>query len=70
MTSKEKEVNVAKKSRKRHRPRKRDAKAKYALENWIDEGYLALEFPAFRKKIRELGAGYIFNEMERCNLTL
>ncbi|MCD7463645.1 hypothetical protein HAX54_051059, partial [Datura stramonium] len=27
-------------------------------------------FPAIRKKIRELGASYIFNELERCNLTL
>ncbi|MCD9638169.1 hypothetical protein HAX54_021943, partial [Datura stramonium] len=44
--------------------------AKYAPENWIDEGGLALEFPTIRDKIRELGAGYIFNEPERCNLTL
>ncbi|MCD7453323.1 hypothetical protein HAX54_020565, partial [Datura stramonium] len=45
-------------------------KAKYAPKNWINEGCLALEFPAIRKKICELGAGYIFNEPERCNLTL
>ncbi|MCE0482231.1 hypothetical protein HAX54_040746, partial [Datura stramonium] len=44
--------------------------AKYALENWIDEGLLALEFPSIWDKICELGAGYIFNEPERCNLTL
>ncbi|MCD7457476.1 hypothetical protein HAX54_035162 [Datura stramonium] len=44
--------------------------AKYAHENWIDEGRLALEFPAIRDKIHELGAGSIFNEPERCNLTL
>ncbi|MCD9640903.1 hypothetical protein HAX54_026638, partial [Datura stramonium] len=33
-------------------------------------GCLALEFPVIRDKIHELGAGFIFNEMERCNLTL
>ncbi|MCE3215868.1 hypothetical protein HAX54_003853, partial [Datura stramonium] len=43
---------------------------KYAPKNWIDEGHLALEFLAIRDKIRELGAGYIFNESKRCNLTL
>ncbi|MCD9638848.1 hypothetical protein HAX54_023008, partial [Datura stramonium] len=43
--------------------------AQYALENWIDEGHLELEFLAIQEKIRELGAGYIFNEPERCNLT-
>ncbi|MCD7456280.1 hypothetical protein HAX54_031117, partial [Datura stramonium] len=43
---------------------------KYAHENWIDEGHLALEFPVIREKIPELGAGYIFNKSERCNLTL
>ncbi|MCD7457819.1 hypothetical protein HAX54_036340, partial [Datura stramonium] len=35
---------------------------KYAPENWIDEGCFALEFPAIQEKIRELGAGYIFNK--------
>ncbi|MCD7470843.1 hypothetical protein HAX54_011006 [Datura stramonium] len=44
--------------------------AKYAPENWIDGDHLALEFPDIRHKIHELGAGYIFNEPERCNLTL
>ncbi|MCD7451271.1 hypothetical protein HAX54_010624, partial [Datura stramonium] len=44
--------------------------SKYAPENWIYEGHLALEFLAIRDKIRELGVGYIFNEPERCNLTL
>ncbi|MCD7456695.1 hypothetical protein HAX54_032778, partial [Datura stramonium] len=44
--------------------------AKYAPENWIDEDCLALEFLAIRDKICELGVGYIFNELERCNLTL
>ncbi|MCD7456324.1 hypothetical protein HAX54_031277 [Datura stramonium] len=43
--------------------------AKYALENWMDENRLALEFPAIRNRIRELGVGYVFNESERCNLT-
>ncbi|MCE2055653.1 hypothetical protein HAX54_043098, partial [Datura stramonium] len=43
---------------------------KYASENKTDEGHLALKFPAIRKKIGELGASYIFNELERCNLTL
>ncbi|MCD9644942.1 hypothetical protein HAX54_033488, partial [Datura stramonium] len=31
---------------------------------------LALEFPAILEKICELEAGYIFNELEWCNLTL
>ncbi|MCE2055153.1 hypothetical protein HAX54_042069, partial [Datura stramonium] len=44
--------------------------AKYAPENWIDEVHLELDFPAIRDKIRELGAGYIFNEQERRNLIL
>ncbi|MCD7473020.1 hypothetical protein HAX54_014556, partial [Datura stramonium] len=38
--------------------------SKYAPENWIDEGHLELEFPAIWVKIRELGAGYIFNKSE------
>ncbi|MCD9644630.1 hypothetical protein HAX54_033017, partial [Datura stramonium] len=42
--------------------------AKYTPKNWIDEGLLTLEFSAIRDKIRELGAGYIFNKPERCNL--
>ncbi|MCD7473593.1 hypothetical protein HAX54_015534, partial [Datura stramonium] len=49
---------------------KTQKKAKYAPENWIDEGRMALEFLYIREKIRELGVGYIFNELERCNLTL
>ncbi|MCD9559872.1 hypothetical protein HAX54_018198, partial [Datura stramonium] len=28
--------------------------AKYAPENWIDEGFLALEFPAIQDKLHEL----------------
>ncbi|MCE3049463.1 hypothetical protein HAX54_044917 [Datura stramonium] len=44
--------------------------AKYAPEYWIDEGRLALEFPAIREKLHELGAGYIFADPEECNLTL
>ncbi|MCD7452524.1 hypothetical protein HAX54_017279, partial [Datura stramonium] len=36
----------------------------------IDEGHLAIEFSAILDKIRELGAGFIFNESERCNFTL
>ncbi|MCD7455261.1 hypothetical protein HAX54_027564, partial [Datura stramonium] len=44
--------------------------AKCAPKNWTDEGRLALQYPAILEKIRELGAGYIFNEPERCNLTL
>ncbi|MCD7458344.1 hypothetical protein HAX54_037959, partial [Datura stramonium] len=43
--------------------------AKYVPENWIDKGHLALEFSAILDNIRELGAGYIFNELKRCNLT-
>ncbi|MCD7464852.1 hypothetical protein HAX54_053510, partial [Datura stramonium] len=41
-----------------------------ALESLIDEDLLELEFLAIPDKIRELGAGHIFNEPERCNLTL
>ncbi|MCD7472811.1 hypothetical protein HAX54_014180, partial [Datura stramonium] len=44
--------------------------AKYALEIWIDEGHLALEFPTILDKVRELGLGYIFSKTEECNLTL
>ncbi|MCD7465302.1 hypothetical protein HAX54_001012, partial [Datura stramonium] len=44
--------------------------SKYAPENWIDEGLLALEFLTIRDKICELGGGYIFNKPERCNLIL
>ncbi|MCD7458529.1 hypothetical protein HAX54_038500, partial [Datura stramonium] len=43
---------------------------KYALENWIYYGLLALEFPTIRDKVRQLGLGYIFLEPEECNLTL
>ncbi|MCD7453575.1 hypothetical protein HAX54_021445, partial [Datura stramonium] len=45
-------------------------KAKYAPENWIDEGCLALELPTIRNTIRELGLGYAFSKLEECNLTL
>ncbi|MCE3215390.1 hypothetical protein HAX54_002255, partial [Datura stramonium] len=44
--------------------------AKYAPENWIDEGCFAFKFPAILDKIHELGVGYIFNDPKRCNLTL
>ncbi|MCD7445833.1 hypothetical protein HAX54_000072, partial [Datura stramonium] len=43
---------------------------KYALENWIDEGRLALELPTIRDTFCELGLGYVFAELEECNLTL
>ncbi|MCD9639078.1 hypothetical protein HAX54_023362, partial [Datura stramonium] len=43
---------------------------KYAPKNWIDEGRLELEFSAIRDKKRELGECYIFNELEKCNVTL
>ncbi|MCD7470760.1 hypothetical protein HAX54_010866 [Datura stramonium] len=43
--------------------------AKYAPENWIDEGFLALDFPAIQYKLHELGVGYIFSKPEECNLT-
>ncbi|MCD9640255.1 hypothetical protein HAX54_025456 [Datura stramonium] len=39
--------------------------AKYAPENWMDEGRLELEFLTIKDKIRELGVGYIFNKPER-----
>ncbi|MCE0481848.1 hypothetical protein HAX54_039937 [Datura stramonium] len=44
--------------------------AKYAPENRIDEGRLALEFPTIRDKLNELGVGYIFAEPKECKLTL
>ncbi|MCE2055045.1 hypothetical protein HAX54_041830, partial [Datura stramonium] len=43
---------------------------KYAPENWIDKGRLALEFPTTLDKVLLLGLGYIFAEPEKCNLTL
>ncbi|MCD7466696.1 hypothetical protein HAX54_003638 [Datura stramonium] len=42
---------------------------KYATENWIDEGLLVLEFPNIRDNLHKLGVGYIFVELEECNLT-
>ncbi|MCE3049385.1 hypothetical protein HAX54_044734, partial [Datura stramonium] len=47
-----------------------EKEAKYAPENWIDEGLLELEFAAIRDKLCELGVGYIFPKKEECNLTL
>ncbi|MCE0481689.1 hypothetical protein HAX54_039629, partial [Datura stramonium] len=44
--------------------------AKYAPKNWIDKGRLVLEFLIIRDKLRELGVGYIFVELEECNLTM
>ncbi|MCE5165882.1 hypothetical protein HAX54_012838 [Datura stramonium] len=44
--------------------------AKYAPKNWIDEGRIVLEFPTIRDKLYELGVGYIFAELDECNLTL
>ncbi|MCD9645503.1 hypothetical protein HAX54_034495, partial [Datura stramonium] len=44
--------------------------AKYALEHWIDKGFLALGFPAIKDRVHELGLGFIFAEPEECNLTL
>ncbi|MCE3049884.1 hypothetical protein HAX54_046059, partial [Datura stramonium] len=43
---------------------------KYAPKNWIEEGYLALELMEIWDKIHELGVCYIFNESEKCHLTL
>ncbi|MCD7461117.1 hypothetical protein HAX54_045197 [Datura stramonium] len=43
---------------------------KYAPKNWIDKGFLALEFSTIQDKVRELGLGYIFAKTEKCNLTL
>ncbi|MCE0482304.1 hypothetical protein HAX54_040970, partial [Datura stramonium] len=60
MAPKEKEVVVVDQRLKRGRPGKMGA----------NEGRFSLEFPAIGDKIRELGTGYIFNELERCNLTL
>ncbi|MCD9639486.1 hypothetical protein HAX54_024057, partial [Datura stramonium] len=71
------EIEVADKGLKRHRKCTRGAsslaakkEAKYSLENWFDKGHLAPEFPAIRDKVREWGLGYIFAELEECNLTL
>ncbi|MCD7451598.1 hypothetical protein HAX54_012759 [Datura stramonium] len=44
--------------------------AKYSPENWIDDGFLALEFPTICEKVHELGLGYVFVEPEECNLSL
>ncbi|MCD9560145.1 hypothetical protein HAX54_018626, partial [Datura stramonium] len=44
--------------------------AKYAPENWIDEGFLALEFPTIRDRICQMGLGFIFADLEDSNLTL
>ncbi|MCD9644495.1 hypothetical protein HAX54_032720, partial [Datura stramonium] len=49
---------------------KTQKEAKYSPKNLIDEGFLTLEFPAIRYKLRELGVGYIFAEPEECNITL
>ncbi|MCE3050419.1 hypothetical protein HAX54_047158, partial [Datura stramonium] len=38
--------------------------AKYAPENYIDEGRLALEFLTIRNTIHELALGYVFFELE------
>ncbi|MCD7467515.1 hypothetical protein HAX54_004985 [Datura stramonium] len=38
--------------------------AKYSIENRIDEGHLALEFPTIWDTIQELGLGYVFVELE------
>ncbi|MCE0481683.1 hypothetical protein HAX54_039614 [Datura stramonium] len=49
---------------------KSQKEVKYAHENWIDEGLLALEFSTIPDKVHELRLGYIFVEPEKCNLTL
>ncbi|MCD9559122.1 hypothetical protein HAX54_016855, partial [Datura stramonium] len=43
---------------------------KRAPKNWIDKGRPTLEFPAIGEKVCELGLGYIFAELEECNLNL
>ncbi|MCE0482262.1 hypothetical protein HAX54_040845, partial [Datura stramonium] len=43
---------------------------KYALENWINEGRITLEFLTIWDKVRQLGLGYIIADSEECNLTL
>ncbi|MCE0481550.1 hypothetical protein HAX54_039373, partial [Datura stramonium] len=40
------------------------------LEQRIDEGHLALEFPTIRIKLHEFGLGYISTEPKECKLTL
>ncbi|MCD7447527.1 hypothetical protein HAX54_031023 [Datura stramonium] len=45
-------------------------RSNFLLENCIDEGRFALEFPTIRDKVRELGLGYIFAEPKESNLTL
>ncbi|MCD9645773.1 hypothetical protein HAX54_034973 [Datura stramonium] len=44
--------------------------AKYSLENWIDEGRLAMEFPTIHDTIYGLGLGYVLAKPEECNLAL
>ncbi|MCE2056169.1 hypothetical protein HAX54_044145, partial [Datura stramonium] len=75
MASKGKEVVVADPGLKRTRKGKKGASSsasKVGPTRRFGEkaGCLALDFPAIRNKIRELEMGYIFNESERCNLTL
>ncbi|MCD7473385.1 hypothetical protein HAX54_015217, partial [Datura stramonium] len=53
-----------------HHPWWLEKKEKYALENWIDESRLALEFPTIQDKLYKLGVGYIFAEPKECKLTL
>ncbi|MCE3215919.1 hypothetical protein HAX54_004103, partial [Datura stramonium] len=43
---------------------------KYALENCNYQGRIELEFPTIRDKFRELGLGYIFAELDECNLSM
>ncbi|MCD7453975.1 hypothetical protein HAX54_022893, partial [Datura stramonium] len=76
MASKGKEVVIANPSLKRLQKGTKgpsssaSKKAKYAPENWIDEGRLVLEFSTIRDKVPDLEFGYIFVELEECNLTL
>ncbi|MCD7468508.1 hypothetical protein HAX54_006786 [Datura stramonium] len=49
---------------------KTEKEVQYAPENLNFEGRLSLEFPSIWNKVREQGLGYIFSELEECNLTL
>ncbi|MCE2055239.1 hypothetical protein HAX54_042264, partial [Datura stramonium] len=41
-----------------------EKEAKYAQENWIDEGRLALEFPTICNTVSEMGLGYVLAKPE------
>ncbi|MCE3050176.1 hypothetical protein HAX54_046591, partial [Datura stramonium] len=70
MSSKGKEVVVVDPSLKMTRKGKEGASSSASKVGPARKSLLALELLAIWDKIRELGVGYIFNELGRCNVTL